>query len=265
MAQNDDSQELNSNLAARLAEALSAGSERLFQLILDPSEEVIRALLRNPRTDEEHLMALLKRRDLSEEIPRLVYQRHRAKLSRPLLLALVKNPMTPGSIIRNLLPHLRIFELVDLCFLPGVTGDQRLAAERSIMQRLPTTPVGNKITLARRATSMVVGELLKEGDARTMKACLNSPRLKEAAVFQFLNGSTATATTISMVARHSRWSQRPNLRLAILKNRHTPQIWFTLWLPHLPIATINQLLAGRRLSLTHKNLVQAELKRRGIN
>jgi len=180
-----------------------------------------------------------------------------------LILALAKNPATSGSLVRNLLPNLRLFELLDLCFIPGVTSDQRLAAEHTILQRLPTTSVGYKITLARRATATVVGELLKEGDSRTVEACLNSPRLKEAAVFQLLNGPQATATTISMVARHSRWQQRPNLRMAILKNRHTPAVWFTLWLPKLTSAAINKLLASGRLSPQQKTLVLTELKRRG--
>jgi len=259
-----DGDHLELALAKHLSDALTASSDRLFQLVLDASPEILKALLRNPQIADDHLLSLLKRKDLPEDIPKLVYQRRRTELSHPLILALVKNPATPGSITRSLLPHLRLFELVDLCFIPGINGDQRVAAERVILLRLPTTPVGNKITLARRATSAVVGELLKEGDARTLEACLNSPRLKEASVFQFLNGPAATATTISMVARHSRWRQRPNLRLAILKNRKTPPVWFTLWLPKLPAATLNQLLAGRRLDPAQKALVQAELKRRSL-
>ncbi len=248
--------------AKRLRMALTATSDQLFQLILESDFEILKTLLHNPNLSDEHLLALLKRRDLSEDIPKLIHQRRKSNLSHQLVLALVKNPITPGSLVRNLLPILRIFELVDLCFIPGVTPDQRLAAERTIIQRLPATPVGNKITLAHRATSIVVSELLKEGDSRTTVACLNSPRLKEAAVFQLLNGAAATATTISMVARHSRWNQRLNLRLAILKNRLTPAIWFTLWLPQLPTTTINQLLSSRRLSVQQKNLVQSELKKR---
>ncbi len=250
-------------LTKRLKMALTATSDQLFQLILESDFEILKTLLHNPNLSDEHLLTLLKRRDLSEDIPKLIHQRRKNNLSHQLILALVKNPVTPGSLVRNLLPNLRIFELVDLCFIPGVTPDQRLAAERTIIQRLPTTPVGNKITLARRATSIVVGELLKEGDSRTIEVCLNSPRLKEAAVFQLLNSVAATATTISMVARHSRWSQRPNLQMATLKNRHTPGIWFSLWLPSLPTTAINQLLANRRMSKQQKDLVQAELKRRG--
>ncbi len=256
---------LNSAQAERLTSALTATSAQLFHLVLETDHEILKALLHNPNLSNEHLLALLKRNDLPEAIPKLVHQHRRNTLSHQLVLALVKNPATPGSLVRNLLPNLRLLELVDLCFIPGATSDQKVAAEQAILQRLPAVPVGNRITLARRATATVVGEILKEGDARTIEACLNSPRLKESAVFQFLNGTEATATTISIVARHGRWQQRPNLRMAILKNRHTPAVWFTLWLPKLPRATLKQLQASQRLSAQQKTLVKTEINRRNAS
>lgn len=253
---------LDENLSNRLRYALTANAEELFQLLLDPHPDVLQAILKNRQLNEEHLQALLKRRDLKEELLKKIYQRHTETLSHKLLLALVKNPCTPAGLIRNLLPRLRLFELVDLCLLPGVTPDQRLAAERAILQRLPTTPLGNKITLARRATAPVVAEILKEGETQLVSACLNSPRLQEAAVYQFLHSTKATAETISLIARHSRWQQRPNLRLAILKNRQTPNVWFSLWLPNLQTPLLKQLRSGRRLNPAQQALVEAELKKR---
>ncbi|MCK4690547.1 MAG: hypothetical protein KAT20_01985 [Desulfuromonadales bacterium] len=255
---------LNAEDAAKLNRALSANSVELYQLIHDPQPEVLLTILKNRQINDEHLLALLKRRDLPEELLSRIYQRRSESLSHKLLLALVKNPALPGNILRSLLPQLRLFELVYVCFMPGVTPDQRMAAERIILQRLPTTPLGNKITLARRTTANVVAELLKEGNPAVMGACLNSPRLKEAAIFQFLRGPKTSAETISMIARHSRWQQRPNLRLAILKNPHTPDIWFTLWLPKLPPALLKQLLAAPNLKAKQKKLIGNELKCRRI-
>ena len=256
------SSNLDENLTGRLKQALTASSAELFQLVLDSHPDVLQAMLKNRNLNEDHLIALLKRRDLAEELLNKIYQRRSESPSHRLILALVKNPQTSGSIIRNLLPQLRLFELVHLCLLPGATPDQRISAERAILQRLPTTPLGSKITLARRATATVVAEILKEGDPQLVSACLNSPRLQEAAIFQFLNGPKANAETISLVARHNRWQQRPNLRLAVLKNRHSPNIWFTLWLPQLRTPLLKQLLAGRHLNQTQKNLVQTELNKR---
>ncbi len=241
---------------------LTAGSEELFQLMLDPDCNFISTLFRNPLISEEHLLVLLKRRDLTEELVALIYRKKQQSLSHRAILALVKNPAASGTLIRNLLPQLRLFELVDLCYLPGVTPDQKLAAERSIIQRLPTTPLGNKITLARRGTANIVAELTKEGHPQLFAVCLGSSRMRETAIYQFLRGATANAETISLVARHSRWNQRPNLRLAILKNQKTPEIWFTLWLPKMHTHLLKQILGSYRAHPNRRRLFEIELKKR---
>lgn len=255
---------LDPDLIRRLHKALTACGEELFQLVQEPDAEVLRAVLKNPRLGEDQLLALLKRRDLSEDLLRAIGRLGQAESSHRLKVALVYNPGTPGPLVQSLLPQLYLFELVNLCYLPGATPDQKVAAERVIIQRLPTTELGNKMTLARRATSAVVGELLKEGDSRLMEACLANPRLKEVAILQFLSSGRASADTISSIARHPKWKTRPNLKLAILKNRKTPPVWFTLFLPRLQTAEINALLASRRLGPNQKKLVQDELKRRGL-
>ncbi len=256
-------QKLDPELAKRLHHALTAGVEELFQVINDPASEVLRTTLKNKNLNEDHLLALLKRVDLTEDLLRSIYNYEQQNQSRQLKKALVKNPNTPGPITLSLLPHLYLFELVDLCFMPGVTPDQKISAERTIIQRLPEVELGNKITLSRRATADVVGAILKEGDSRLVSACLNNSRLKEVAILQFINSSKAKADSISAIARHSKWKNRPNLRMAILKNRNTPDIWFTLFLPQLKTNDLNNLIISRKLKPQQKKLVQGELRRRG--
>lgn len=258
-----DHHQPDANLTERLVRALTAGPELLFQIILDPHPDVLGNALKNPNLAEDHLLTLLKRRDLSEPLIDRIHQHCGRSLSHRLQLALVKNPATADNLCRKLLPQLRLFELVDVCFLPGASVDKRTNAERNILQRLPTTPLGSKITLARRATAPIVTELLKEGIPPLVEACLSSPRLREAALYQFLTGPQATADTISMIARHNRWQHRPNLRNAILRNSRTPDIWFTLWLPKLSTPLLKQLRSGQRLNSRQKRLVDVELRRRG--
>jgi hypothetical protein len=251
------------DLARRLHRALTAGSEELHQVLQDPAREVLRSALKNRNLGEEHLLALLKRRDLDEDLLKAVHQMESVRQSHRLQLALVRNPGTPGPIVLALLPHLHLFELVDLCYLPGITPDQKFAAERAILQRLPTTELGNKMTVARRATAAVAGEILKEGDPRLVEICLASPHLREVAILQFLNSTAATAETISMIARHQKWRMRPNLRLAILKNHRTPDIWFVQFLQGMRTPDVRNLLASKRLNASQKKLMEGELQRRG--
>jgi len=258
-----ESSKISTEQGKRLYLALTASSDELFQALLDPEIQVLRATLKNQNLNEDHLRALLKRRDLTEDLLKAIYQLDITKASHRLQVALVKNPGTPAPVALALLPHLHLFELVDLCLIPGVTPDQKFGAERAILQRLPTTELGNKMTLARRATATVVGAILKEGQPRLVEICLSSPRLREVAILQFINGATSSAETISIIARHEKWKLRPNLRLAILKNRRTPAIWFTLFLPQLRTAEVRNLLVSRNLNQAQKKLVQDELRKRG--
>ena len=254
---------LDLNLSQRLHRALTAGKEDLFQVMEDPSMDVVQAALKNPGLDNNHLLAVLRRRDLSEEFLKAVSRLGMVAESHPLKVAMAHNPATPGSLLAAILPYLYLFELVTICYFPGATPDQKVAAERAIIQRLPTTPLGNKLVLARRGTPAVTDALLREGDPRLMEACLSNPHLKESAIYAFINGPTASPETISMVARHPRWKNRINLRLAILKNPKTPGVWFTLFLAHLSLNDVKGLRVSQRLTPSQKKLVEEELQRRG--
>jgi hypothetical protein len=264
MVENAQKGTLDPSLSRRLYRALTAGNDELYQVMEDLSMEVLETALKNPVFHENHLLALLKRRDLSEDLLRAVSRLPMVGENHKLKVAVVRNPCASAQVTMALLPHLQLFELVDICSLPGVTQDQKLAVERAIIQRLPATPLGNKITLARRSTSAVVEAVVREGDPRSMEACLDNPHLKEAAIFRFLNGPNATAEGISIVARHPRWKGRINLQLAILKNPKTPDVWFTLFLPHMSANDIKCILASRRIGYSQKKQVQEELQRRGL-
>ena len=262
MAERRGEQTFSVDLARRLHRALTADGTELFSLLQDPSGEVLQTLLKNPRLGEEHLSTLLKRRDLSEDLLKEISRLAVVASSHRLKVALSRNPGTSGVVLQGLLGQLYLFELLEICYLPGVTPDQKVAAERIILQRLPTVPLGNKLTLARRGTATLVDALLKEGDLRLMEACLQNHRLREVSILQFLHGPAAAPETISCIARHPRWQQRPNVRLALLKNPRTPAVWFTVHLSRLTSADLRGLLASKRLAPGQKRLVEEEFSKR---
>lgn len=235
--------------------ALTAGKDQLFSIMQEASGDVLLTALRNPLLDEQHLLMLLKRRGLGE-IPAAIYNNKRLIENYPVKFALIKHPETPAHIALALLSLLYIFDLLKLCQMPGIVADVQLGAERNIIQRLPTQPLGNKLTLARRGSAAVVEALLREGVPNVVEACLDNPHLKEGSLYQFLSSSQASAENISIVARNSRWKGRPNIRMAILKNPRTPAVWFTLFLPGLSNAVLRDLLASPRLTFAQKELVR---------
>jgi hypothetical protein len=192
----------------------------------------------------------------------MIYASKRLLESNKVSFALACHQEVPVHIAQTLLPRFYILDLAKICAMPGITPDLRFLAERCIVQRLPTQPLGTKLTLARRGSSAVVEALLREGVPQLVEACLDNPYLKEGAVHQFIASFQSTAETISMVARSSRWKGRPNLRLAILKNPRSPAIWFTLFLPGLPPHVLRELLTVQRLTPAQKDLVRQALSGR---
>lgn len=262
MVFSDMTADQNTDLSRRLYRALTAGREELPTLLEDPSRDVLKAVLKNPELDEPCLFLLLKRRDLSDDLLTAMYRLPLTEASHRLKVALVHHHATPDHIVLTLIPHLYLFELVTVCFLPGITPDRRLVAERALIKRLAETPLGSKISLARRAPSEVVEALLHEGQPQLMAACLDNPRLKQAAILRFLAGPGATAETISVVARHPRWKSRHELKLAILKNSKTPLVWFTALLPGLSLVEVKNIYVSSRISAAQKACVAEELLRR---
>ena len=240
--------------------ALNGSKEELFQLLGRPSPDILRAALRNPALDEGHLLALLRHTGLHPDLFTLLHQQHEPPAGNyQVIFALAQHAEVPAHIVSALLPRLYLFDLLKLCCLPGIPQDQKVAAERVIIQRIPAQPLGNKLTLARRGTAAIVEALLKEGQPQLVAACLDNPHLKEGAVHQFLASAAASAETISQIARHSRWQHRPELQQAILKNPRTPAIWFTLFLPRLPRSVVKNLALSPRLAPHQKQLVAAAL------
>lgn len=251
---------LDTGLIKRLKQALTTDSDGLKAILNDPSAEVLHATLKNISLTEEHLLQLLKRQDLSSDILKAI-SKHRLGQSHQVTISIIRNTALPPALAKQLMAKLRLFELLSLCILPGQSSDIRVAAEHSICQRLPSEPLGNKISLAKRASSNLLLPLLKEGHPQILEASLENPRLQESAIFQFLTSGTTSPETISMVARHPRWGKRKNLQRAILKNHHTPQVWFIHFLPCLATMEVRNLLHSNRLRTNQKGWIQDFLDR----
>ena len=253
---------LTPELVQRLQRALLADGDELFSLVHDGAPEVLRALLKNRHLAEDHLLALLRRRDLAEDLLKALYQHELVTSSYRLKVALAAHPKSPTAVLQALLPHLHLFDLLGICLHPATTPDQKLAAERTIVQRLPGVPLGNRITLARRAPSTLLVELLAGGEAQVISAALDNPRLKEGSLVQYLRGGRATAHAITSIFRHPRWQTLPAIRSTLLKNPQTTESIFRQLLSTCPLAELRNLRLSNRLTTIQKLLVAQELTRR---
>lgn len=252
---------LDTGLVQRLKKALTTEGDGLKIVLNDPSAEVLHAALKNISLKEEHLLLLLKRQDLSSNILKAI-SKHKLGQSHQVTVSIICNTALPPALAKQLMGRLRLFELLNLCILPGQSSDIRAAAEHSICQRLTNEPLGNKISLVKRASINLLLPLLKEGHPQIIEAGLENPKLQESVIFQFLTSGCTSPETISIIAHHPRWSKRKNLQRAILKCHHTPQVWFIHFLPRLPTTEVRNLLHSNRLKTNQKVWIQDFLDRR---
>lgn len=259
----EDSAVADRSLLTRLQKALSANSEEIFAWVQDPSREVLQALLRNPALQEPHLLALLKRGELGEDLLKKVADHELVKSSYRLKLALAQHADCPAHQRLQLLPLLRLFDLPAISRLPETGPDLRMAAEQQLIRRLPTTALGNRISLARRATSAVLSELLKDKNPGILEACLSSSRLKEMSLVQYLRTGYPGEAAIRLIASHDRWRSRPSVIRALVNNRRTPAPVLIRFLPQLPSSELGNLERIHTDSLC-QNLIRTEKRRRGL-
>ena len=248
-------QEFSIKHAEQLKKALTCCAEDLYDIFATESEEVIRAALKNVSLKQEHLHSLLHRHDLNSSIIGLICK-HKLSESRELIGVLLAHPGIAPQQIRILLDRLYLLELLDISIMPGQAPDVRIAAEQCICKRLHTAPLGNRITLARRASYPVLEILMLQGHPQIVEPCLNNPRMKESAIFKHINSHNAGTQTLCLIARHPRWNKRRNIRRAILKNPYAPRALFVQFLPSLTQQETRQLLFSKRLKRAQKDWVR---------
>lgn len=137
-------------------------------------------------------------------------------------LRLAAHPRTPKRIALAVSKQLYLFDLVRLSLLPSAPADIKRIAEEIIVARLPQLPVGQKLTLARRGSARVAGAILAEGHAQAIKIALNNAFLNESQVLKVLAKGDVRENVVASIAQHPKWSCQYSVRMALVRNPHTP-------------------------------------------
>src|SRR5438105_596607 len=124
----------------------------------------------DPELTEDLALALLKRSDLSSEVIEQLSKHPAIGKSRKLRRAVVEHPKTPRHLSVPMLRHLFTFELMHVALTPSVPADVKRAAEQVLIGRLDSIPSGARLTLARRGSGGIAGELLSDRESRVIKA-----------------------------------------------------------------------------------------------
>jgi len=242
--------------------ARSASAEEIKVLVHDASEATLLALLENPNFDEPDVVHLLERLDLTSKLLSAVADAGKWASSERVRLRLAKHPHTPKRIALALLRQLFLFDLVSVSLQPSAPADVRRAAEAIILTRIPHMPVGEKLTLARRGPSRIAGAVLAEGHPQAIKLALGNGFLTESQILKVLANPDVPERVVIAIAQHPKWSCQYNVRLALMRNDHTPAPSVLAMLPNLTVRDLREIAKLESLAPHLKKYIERELDRR---
>ena len=207
---------------------------------------------------EDLALATLKNRDLSEEEVEEISGNSALMKMRKVRLAVAAHPRTARRIALRLIRELYTFDLVQFSLMPAVAADLKRIAEEQLISRLASITLGERLSLARRSSSLVVAALLLDKDAPVWQAAVENPRLTEAAIVKALPRPQAGAALVEAICHHTKWSVRHEIRIALLRNPHTPMAAAIRFARRLTPHQLRDVLHTSRLPETIKSYLRKE-------
>jgi hypothetical protein len=211
---------------------------------------------------EDQALAVLNNRDLPTSDLEHIAKNSALMKSRKLRLAVAAHPRTPRRIALRLIRELYTFELMQFSMMPVAPADLKRSASDLLVARIASVTLGERISLARRSSALVAAALLLDKEARVWQTALENPRLTEAAVVKALRSPNATAQFVELVCGHAKWSLRPEIRIALLRNPHTPLARAVEFARRLPPPQLRDILHSSRLPEKIKAYLRRELRER---
>src|SRR5208282_5242555 len=235
---------------SQIEQARSASADQLKSLLHEAGEEALLALLENPNLDEPHVVLLLERLDLPASVLTAIAGEGKWTSSEGVRLRLARHPRTPKRFALAAVRQLFLFDLGRLRLLPSAPAEIRRVAEEVILTR------------ARRGSARVAGALLAEGHMQAIKLALANAFLTESQVLKVLAKPGVPARTVAAIAQHPKWSCQYNVRIALIRNPHTPVPSVLAFLPNLTLRDLKEILKLEGLAAHLKRYIQHELARR---
>jgi hypothetical protein len=221
----------------------------------------LEAAANSPLTQDLALALLKSGNALSTDIEQIAKDSGLMK-SRKVRLAFVAHPRAPRRIALRLIRELYTFDLMQFSLMPAAAADLKRVADELLVSRLASISLGERISLARRSTAMVAAALLLDKESRVWQTALENGRVTEAAIVKALRRPNATPALVEAVCRDAKWSVRPEIRIALLRNAHTPLARAIEYARRVPPALLRDLLHTSRLPEKIKEYLRKELAKR---
>jgi hypothetical protein len=220
----------------------------------------------DPALTENLALSLLKRSDLHPEVIEQLARNASALKSRKVKIALASHPRTPRHVSVPLARQFYTFDLMKVALSPSVPADVKVSVDDILIARLKAVTIGERLTLARRASGRVAAALLLDSENfakisdpmpadtkaatrgnRVLQIALDNPRLTEALVINSVLRPAASAALVQAVARHTKWSRRKEIRAALLRTEYLSLARALDFSREIPAARLQEILANSRL------------------
>lgn len=209
---------------------------------------------------EEIALAMLTRRDLPPNVIEAISKNPAVARHRKVTVAIASHPRTPRHVSLPLTRFLYTFDLVKIALIPAVPADVKIAVDETIISRLEQVSEGERLTLAKQASGRVARALLLDRRERVVQSALANPKMTEAIVIKALGDRDATPAMVRFVCNDRQWSLRRDIRLALLRNQHTPLAHAIAIAASFPKHLVREVLSKSALRPEIKNYLLASLE-----
>jgi len=215
----------------------------------------------DPALTADLALAAVKDRNLPSEVIEQISRNTAVMKSRKVRVALAAHPRAPRRIALRLIRELYTFDLMQFSLIPAVAADLKRVADELLVARLASITLGERIALARRSSAMVAAALLLDKESRVWQTALENPRLSESAIVKAMLRPAATPAFVKAVCHHAKWSVRPEIRMALLRNEYTPLARALEFARRLPPAQLRDILHASRLPEKVKSYLRKGLEK----
>src|SRR5229473_2792971 len=236
------------------------------------SADLLRAAA-DPALTEDLALALLKHPGLPLEVIEQLAKNATVLKSRKVKIGLASHLKTPRHVSVPLARQFYTFDLMKVALSPTVPADVKVAVDDVLISRLKTVTIGERLTLARRASGRVAAALLLDvetigtkivgaktiaRETRVMLAALENPRLTEALVINSVLRTAASAALVDAVAQHAKWSCRREIRAALLRTEYLSLARALEFSHEIPTPLLHELLSASHLPAEIKDQLLRE-------
>ena len=209
---------------------------------------------------EDQALADLKQRNLPIDAIEEIARNSALIKSRKVRMLLAAHPRAPRRVTLRLIREFYTFDLMQFALRPGTSADLRRFADELLVSRVASITLGECISLARRSSEMVAGALLLHPERPVWQAAFQNPRLTERAVIKALRRTGATPQFVEFLSGHPKWASRPEVRIALLRNSHTPTARALEFARELAPAQLRDILHSSRLPAEIKKCLRETIE-----